>query len=39
VLELIRQKEVIAFQRRAFDDIEIVRNFEHEAAPQPGEAG
>lgn len=37
VLELIRLKEVIAFQRRAFDDIEVVRNFDREAAPQTGE--
>ncbi len=33
ILELIRLKEILAFQRRAFDDIEIVRNFSHEAAP------
>ena len=34
ILELVRIKEVLAFQRRAFDDIEIVRNFSNETAPQ-----
>ena len=31
ILELIRLKEIIALQRRQFDDIEIMRNGEHEA--------
>lgn len=31
ILELIRLKEVVALQRRQFDDIEIVRNSAHEA--------
>ena len=30
VLELIRLKEIVALQRRQFDDIEIVRNSAHE---------
>jgi segregation and condensation protein A len=30
ILELIRLKEIIAIQRRQFDDIEIMRNTEHE---------
>jgi segregation and condensation protein A len=30
ILELIRLKEIIAVQRRQFDEIEIVRNTEHE---------
>lgn len=34
ILELVRIKEIIAFQRRAFDDIEIVRNFSHESVPE-----
>ncbi|MBF0489016.1 MAG: segregation/condensation protein A [Candidatus Omnitrophica bacterium] len=40
VLELIKQKEIIAFQRRAFDDIEVVRNFSNEtvADQNKGEA-
>ncbi len=33
VLELIRLKEIVVFQRRSFDDIEIVRNYSYEAAP------
>ncbi len=33
VLELIRLKEIIMVQRRAFEDIEIIRNSDHEAAP------
>jgi hypothetical protein len=37
VLELIRLKEVIAFQRRAFDDIEVVRNFSHETISEHSE--
>jgi len=34
ILELIRLKEVLAFQRRAFDDIEIIRNFPNEMASE-----
>lgn len=34
VLELIRLKEVVAIQRRQFEDIEIVRNAAHEAPSQ-----
>lgn len=35
ILELIRLKEIVAVQRRHFEDIEIVRNPEHES-PQHG---
>jgi segregation and condensation protein A len=35
VLELIRLKEVVAFQRRSFDDIEVVRNFSRETVSEP----
>ncbi len=34
ILELVRIKEVVAFQRRSFEDIEIVRNFSNEAPPE-----
>lgn len=34
VLELIRLKEVIVFQRRSFDDIEVTRNFSRETIPE-----
>ena len=34
ILELIRIKEILVFQRRAFDDIEIVRNSSREGAPE-----
>lgn len=37
VLELIRLKEVVAFQRRSFDDIEVVRNLNRETVSEPGE--
>ncbi|MBI4309280.1 MAG: segregation/condensation protein A [Candidatus Omnitrophica bacterium] len=30
ILELIRQKEIVAIQRRQFEDIEIMRNIVHE---------
>ncbi|MBI3601908.1 MAG: segregation/condensation protein A [Candidatus Omnitrophica bacterium] len=30
MLELVRLKEIVALQRRAFDDIEIIRNLPHE---------
>lgn len=33
ILELVRLKEIVAFQRRAFEDIEITRNMSNEAAP------
>lgn len=38
VLELVRLKEILAFQRRAFDDIEIVRNYPNEVVSDSGEA-
>ncbi len=31
ILELIRLKEIVAVQRRQFDDIEVIRNVTHEA--------
>lgn len=37
ILELIRLKEIMAVQRRAFEDIEIVRNAEHEHPENPEE--
>ncbi len=33
ILELVRLKEIVAFQRRAFEDIEITRNMSNEVAP------
>ena len=36
ILELIRLKEIVAFQRRAFDDIEILRNHSNEVPEQHG---
>jgi segregation and condensation protein A len=38
VLELIKLKEIVAFQKRAFDDIEIVRNFSNETVTDSGES-
>ena len=38
VLELIRLKEIVAFQKRSFDDIEVVRNYPNEVVQPPGEA-
>jgi segregation and condensation protein A len=38
ILELIRLKEVVAFQRRSFDDIEVIRNFSRETVTDQGEA-
>ncbi len=38
ILELVRIKEILAYQRRAFDDIEIVRNFSNESAPEYSES-
>ncbi len=35
MLELIRQKEIIAIQRHQFDDVEIIRNTAHEAPTEP----
>jgi len=34
ILELIRLKEIVALQRRQFDDIEIMRNSAHESPAQ-----
>ena len=38
VLELIRLKEIVAFQRRAFEDIEVVRNYPNETVADQGES-
>ncbi len=39
ILELIRLKEIVAVQRRQFEDIEIMRNAANEQPPQATQAG